>query len=217
MVRVEVPEGAYTAPSQRPNLKQQLTDNISATGGALAPDNACDEPATSAPNGRGQEAIGIDPLSGRPYDKVYGVRPKTTWHLKPAMQRNLWELVASFDIAPDSAYQKRDEKAPLRGPPPHRSILAENLFIVSTGIVPQLIHAAWNYAFPEHTMHWAPAYFLYHFSFILFALGLIKRLHKVSFMLRLVSFQSCPCGASRLTTHISSRYSSWRCTAALTS
>jgi sterol desaturase/sphingolipid hydroxylase (fatty acid hydroxylase superfamily) len=178
MTRSQLPEGAHTAPSQRPNLKQQLTDDISATGGAIAPDNACDEPAPEAPGGKGQGAIGIDPLSGRPYDKVYGVRPKTTWHLKPALQRNLWEFIASLDIAPDAAYQRRDEKAPLRGPPPRRPMWEENAFIVSTGIVPILLHSAWNYALPEHKMHWAPAWLLYHLCFILFAVGLIKRLHK---------------------------------------
>jgi sterol desaturase/sphingolipid hydroxylase (fatty acid hydroxylase superfamily) len=49
---------------------------------------------------------------------------------------------------------------------------------VSTGIVPILLHSAWNYALPEHKMHWAPAWLLYHLCFILFAVGLIKRLHK---------------------------------------
>lgn len=177
MTRVQVPEGAYTAPSQRPQLKQQLTDDISATGGAIAPDNACDEPAPEAPGGKGQGAIAIDPLSGRPYDKVYGVRPKTTWHLKPAIQRNLWELVAAFDIAPDSTYQKRDDKLPLRGPPPTRPIWEENRFILSTSTIPLFLHAGWNYAFPDHKMHWAPAWLFYHLCFIGYALTLIKRLH----------------------------------------
>ena len=79
---------------------------------------------------------------------MYGVRPKTTWHLKPSMERNLWEYICSLDIGPDTAYQRREQDAELRGPPPVRPMWEENLFIITTGSLPLLIHGAWNFLFP---------------------------------------------------------------------
>lgn len=53
--------------------EQKLTDsNVP----SLAPDNACDEPAPTAPGGAGHAAISKD-SNGKDFDKVYGVRPKT--------------------------------------------------------------------------------------------------------------------------------------------
>ncbi len=69
-------------------------------------------------HGYGEKAIGKDPDTGEGYDKVYGVRPKTTWHLKPPASETLWEFIASMDIAPDVVYAKRDTNEKLRGPPP---------------------------------------------------------------------------------------------------
>ena len=54
--------------------EQRLTDSYVPT---MAPDNACDEPAPSAPGGAGKDAIAKDADTGANYDKVYGVRPKT--------------------------------------------------------------------------------------------------------------------------------------------
>jgi hypothetical protein len=70
----EIPKEAGVAPSERPNLKQNLTDS---EGPSIAPDNACDEPAPEAPGGAGKEAIRKDAKTGGGYDKVYGVRPTT--------------------------------------------------------------------------------------------------------------------------------------------
>lgn len=70
----EIPNAAGTGPSKRPQLEQRLTDSHIPS---LAPDNACDEPAPEAPGGAGKDAIAKDASTGKDYDKVYGVRPKT--------------------------------------------------------------------------------------------------------------------------------------------
>jgi len=125
--------------------------------------------------GVGQDAQVKD--AGKGVDPVYGVRPKTTWQLKPAHEYNLWEWIASNDICPRITYQKRTTEAPLRGPPPTRSMLRENAFIIRTAAFPLLVHAAWNYFVPDHKMHFAPAWMFYHLSFIGFAIVMIRRLH----------------------------------------
>jgi len=124
--------------------------------------------------GVGQDARAKNPGG---LDKVYGVRPKTTWQLKPAIERNLWEFIAARDLCPEVTYQKRPADAPPRGPPPTQSILYENFFIIRTAILPVLLHAAWNYFVPEHKLHVVPAYVFYHLGFVFFALSLINRLH----------------------------------------
>lgn len=171
----DYPEEAGRAPTTRPPMgDQKLTGT---EGPSIAPDNACDEPSPYTPCGYGKKAIATDPVTGEGYDKVYGVRPKTTWHLKPAAERNLWEFIASMDLAPDVCYAKRDTSEKLRGPPPTQPIWKENVFILTTASLAPLLHTAWNAAFPDHTMHWAPAWVMYHTCFILFAIALIKRLH----------------------------------------
>ncbi|KAE8211723.1 hypothetical protein CF319_g4979 [Tilletia indica] len=144
-------------------------------GPSIAPDNACDEPSPSAPNGAGAGAIAQD-ANGKDYDKVYGVRPKTTWHLKPRAEMSLWEGIAAIDTCPPDTYRKRreDEK---RGPPPVQPTLPENVFIILTGAIAPTIHFVWNKLFPDRLMHWAPAFVVYHLSFIVFAQLLIRRLH----------------------------------------
>lgn len=171
----EYPEEAGRAPTTRPPMgDQKLTGT---EGPSIAPDNACDEPSPYAPGGYGKKAIATDPVTGQGYDKVYGVRPKTTWHLKPAAERNLWEFIASMDLAPDVCYAKRDTSEKLRGPPPTQPIWKENVFILTTTSLAPLLHTVWNVALPDHTMHWAPAWLMYHTCFILFAIAMIKRLH----------------------------------------
>ncbi|KAN0061984.1 hypothetical protein ACQY0O_005979 [Thecaphora frezii] len=174
----EIPKEAGVLPKTRPSIgDQQLTHSDIAT---IAPDNACDEPAPQAPGGYGNKAIATDAETGRGFDKVYGVRPKTTWHLKPCKERNLWEFIISLDICPDSVYQKRPADAEMRGPPPYRPMWEENFFILRTAAIPPALHFAWNYLLPDHKMHWAPAWVMYHLGFVLFALFMIRRLH--SFM-----------------------------------
>lgn len=73
--KAEIPQAAGQAPSKRPSMgEQRLTDSYVPT---MAPDNACDEPAPSAPGGAGKDAIAKDANTGADFDKVYGVRPKT--------------------------------------------------------------------------------------------------------------------------------------------
>ncbi|PWN88444.1 hypothetical protein FA10DRAFT_268638 [Acaromyces ingoldii] len=171
----EIPNAAGTGPSKRPQLEQKLTDSHVPS---LAPDNACDEPAPEAPGGAGKDAIAKDASTGKDYDKVYGVRPKTTWQLKPHREFTLWEFICSLDIGPESAYQRRDAKAPMRGPPPVRPMIEENFFILRTAAIPLVLHWTWNHFFPEHKMHFAPAWMMYHLLFISFAKQMIGRLHK---------------------------------------
>ncbi|CAO1638428.1 unnamed protein product [Sympodiomycopsis kandeliae] len=176
--KADIPAEAGRPPlNVRPSLEGKRTESGSERP-TLPPDNACDEPAPEAPGGAGKGAIAQDPATGKGFDKVYGVRPKTTWHLKPAMERNLWEYICSLDIGPDTAYQRREADAELRGPPPVRPMWQENLFIITTGALPVVLHSAWNLLFPEHPLHWAPAWMMYHLSFIVFAKTMIKRLHK---------------------------------------
>lgn len=172
----DMPEAAYKSPDKRPSLGQRLTSDSHIP--TLAPDNACDEPAPSAPGGAGKDAIAKDASTGKNFDKVYGVRPKTTWQLKPHREWTLWEFVASLDICPESAYQRRDAKAPLRGPPPVRPMWQENLFILSAASVPLLAHTAWNHFVPDTKLHPVPGWVLYHLAFIGFAYVMIGRLHK---------------------------------------
>ncbi|CAD6919821.1 unnamed protein product [Tilletia controversa] len=145
-------------------------------GPSIAPDSACDEPSPSAPNGAGEGAIAKD-ANGNAYDKVYGVRPKTTWHLKPRNEMNMWEGIAAIDFCPPEVYRKRSESEKRTGPMPVQPVLMENLFILSIGAVAPGIHLLWNTLFPDHLMHWAPAFGIYHVSFIAFAMLLINRLH----------------------------------------
>lgn len=73
--KAEIPANAGKGPEKRPSMgEQRLTDSYIPT---LAPDNACDEPAPSAPGGAGKDAMAKDTKTGAEYDKVYGVRPKT--------------------------------------------------------------------------------------------------------------------------------------------
>lgn len=65
----------------------------------------------------------------------------------------------------------------MRGPPPTRPMWEENFFILRTASIPLLVHTAWNYLLPEHKMHFAPAWMMYHLGFILFAHTMINRLH----------------------------------------
>ncbi|PWN51879.1 hypothetical protein IE53DRAFT_327703 [Violaceomyces palustris] len=110
-------------------------------------------------------------------DKVYGFRPKTTWHLKPWKERNLWEFIVSLDLGPDSAYQRRQEGEKERGPPPTRPMWQENSFIIRAASIAPIIHFTWNYVFPDHKLHWAPGWLIYHLGFIFFAYHMIHRLH----------------------------------------
>ncbi|CAD6892066.1 unnamed protein product [Tilletia controversa] len=144
-------------------------------GPSIAPDSACDEPSPSAPNGAGEGAIAKD-ANGKAYDKVYGVRPKTTWHLKSRQEMTLWEGIAAVDLCSDDLYRKRHEHEK-RGPIPVQSVFWENVFIISTGTIAPGIHLLWNTFYPDHLMHWAPALATYHFSLIIFAVFLIRRLH----------------------------------------
>lgn len=155
-----------------PKGKNQVLNN---EGGAIGADT--DAPAPQAPSGAGKGAIGTDSDGGK-FDKVYGVRPKTTWHLKNPKSWNIWEFVVSLDICPDSVYQRRDPKLPPRGPPPYRPMWEENAFIFPNAMIPLVLHAAWNYFNPTHLIHWAPAMLMYHLLFINYAHRLISRLHK---------------------------------------
>ncbi|PWN42721.1 hypothetical protein IE81DRAFT_323063 [Ceraceosorus guamensis] len=171
----QFPKAMGEAPSRRPNMgEQKLTDsNVP----SLAPDNACDEPAPTAPGGAGHAAIAKD-SEGKNFDKVYGVRPKTTWQLKPPATWTLWEFIASLDLCPEVSYQRRAATEKLRGPPPYQPMWRENAFIIPTASIPLAIHWAWNKLVPEHKLHFAPGWVLYHLSFILFAFLMIGRLHK---------------------------------------
>jgi len=166
------------APTNRPTHvgKQEMSKEEDNDGPSIAPDNACDEPAPQAPGGAGKGAIAKDD-KGKEFDKVYGVRPKTTWQLKPPKQWTLWEFIASLDICPPATYKKRDAKEPLRGPPPEHPMSTENFFILRTAVMPLAVHWAWNHFLPDHKMHWAPAWVFYHLSFIVFARLMIGRLH----------------------------------------
>ncbi|KAL9940324.1 hypothetical protein V8E36_001029 [Tilletia maclaganii] len=106
----------------------------------------------------------------------YGVRPKTTWHLKPRKELSLWEGIAAIDTCPPDIYRKRNENEKRSGMPT-QPIWRENIFILSTGAIAPTIHLLWNTVFPNYKMHWAPAYVIYHFCFIAFALRLLNRLH----------------------------------------
>ncbi|KAK0539844.1 hypothetical protein OC835_000939 [Tilletia horrida] len=145
-------------------------------GPSLAPDSACDEPSPSAPNGAGIGAIGVD-SDGKLHDKVYGVRPKTTWHLKPVAELTLWEGIAAIDTCPPDVYRKRREDEKRSGPLPVQPAWFENIFVLVVGALGPSIHLLWNTAFPSHKLHWAPAFVIYHLSFIIFALVHVKRLH----------------------------------------
>ena len=110
--------------------------------------------------------------------KRFGVRAKTTWHLKPVKERNLWEFIVGLDILPESAYEKKGKEwAETVGKPPYRPIWKENLFILSWASMPLAAHAAWNYFVPDHKMHWAAGWMLYHTHFIFYAANLLKHLH----------------------------------------
>lgn len=104
--------------------------------------------------------------------------PNSTWQLKPHREWTLWEFIASLDIAPESAYQRRDAKAPMRGPPPVRPMYQENAFILATGSFPLVLHTAWNFLLPDNPMHPIPAWVMYHLGFISYAFIMISRLHK---------------------------------------
>ncbi|KAK0546303.1 hypothetical protein OC846_004964 [Tilletia horrida] len=157
--------------TQTQTLQQPVHDD----GGSMAPDTACDEPAPSAPGGAGSGAF-TKSKDGQAVDKVYGTRPKTTWHLKPRKELTLWEGIAAIDTCPPDIYRKRHEHEK-RGPMPTQPIWKENLFIISMGSFGPLIHYTWNKLFPDHLMHWAPALVVYHLTFIVFAISLINRLH----------------------------------------
>lgn len=178
----EIPREAISPPIRAPaNINidgQQLSrDPAGASTPTIAPDNACDEPAPEAPGGAGKGAIAKDSETGPGFDKVYGVRPKTTWHLKPGVERNLWEFISSLDIGPDVVYQRRAEGADQRGPPPYQPLWKENAWILSRALIPLALHQGWNALMPEYKMHWAPAWLMYHLCFISFAQSLIARLH----------------------------------------
>lgn len=72
----------------------------------------------------------------------------STWQLKPHREFTLWEFICSLDIGPESAYQRRDAKAPMRGPPPVRPMIEENFFILRTAAIPLVLHWTWNHFFP---------------------------------------------------------------------
>jgi sterol desaturase/sphingolipid hydroxylase (fatty acid hydroxylase superfamily) len=179
--KAEIPQAAGVSPTdkKRPGMgKQRLSDASDSHVPSMPPDDACDEPAPEAPGGAGKGAIAKDGKTGGDYDKVYGVRPKTTWQLKSHKERTLWEFIAGLDICPESAYQKRDASAPMRGPPPVRPIYEENFFILTQASLPLLIHTGWNYLLPEHKMHYAPAWMMYHLGFMIFAMTMLNRLHR---------------------------------------
>ncbi|KAK0521855.1 hypothetical protein OC834_006255 [Tilletia horrida] len=168
--------GADTAPSNPPSYINGQAVVADSNGPSIAPDSACDEPSPSAPNGAGAGAIGKD-SDGNIVDRVYGVRPKTTWHLKPKNELTLWEGIAAIDTCPPDVYRKRNENEKRTGPVPVQPVWQENVFIIAMGAIAPSIHYAWNTAFPGHLMHWAPAFVIYHLSFIFFAVTLLKRLH----------------------------------------
>lgn len=164
----EVPQAAgVSAPGQPDVREEQLKRPVISEN--------CEDPAPEAPFGKGMEAITTDEVSGEKIDKVYGFRPKSTWHLKPRKEMNMWEFITSLDLGADTVYQRKPNEQ--RDKPPHHSVLLENAFLATSALIPLSAHAGWNYLVPSHEVVALYAWPLYHIWFIIYSFTMLKRLH----------------------------------------
>ncbi|KAM0752997.1 hypothetical protein T439DRAFT_286401 [Meredithblackwellia eburnea MCA 4105] len=114
---------------------------------------------TPAPTGEG-----ITTRKGKDY------RPVSTFYLKPWKEMTHYERVCDLATCPESMHKVKDEGLN-RGPVPRQSVLRENAFILSRGLIPILIQSASYWAFPNFKWPTGLAYTFYFFSFMGFALA----------------------------------------------
>lgn len=69
-------------------------------------------------------------------------------YLKPFSEQNIAEKVCNLATCPTEMHELKDEELD-RGPIPTQSVLRENVFILSRGLVPLAIQAICYYFFPS--------------------------------------------------------------------
>ncbi|ORY77625.1 hypothetical protein BCR35DRAFT_267036 [Leucosporidium creatinivorum] len=103
-------------------------------------------------------------------------RPPSTFYLKPFSKMKMAEKVCNLATCPTEMHELKDEELD-RGPIPTQSVLRENIFILSRGLVPLAIQAASYYVFPNVKWPLAVAYPFYVLAFMGFALQVMSRLN----------------------------------------
>ena len=106
------------------------------------------------------------------------LRPTPAWIKKSFHERNIWERLATIELASDKCYKVQPRNP---HPPPKLSPWSERLWLTSA-IAPALImQALWYHFVPAtslvHTWHPIMAFIFYHLSVVVFTLRLIARIH----------------------------------------
>lgn len=138
-------------------------------------------PAVKEPGRDGDKAVPAipgdttSPKKSKDKKDPYRYRPKSTWQNKSWRQRTFFENLCSLDICPESVYTIKD-KSELPAQVPYHSVALENAFILSGALYPIALQYIW-YTYMGTTWHPAVAFFIYHLSFVGFAMTMLKRLH----------------------------------------
>lgn len=105
------------------------------------------------------------------------LRASADWVKKPFEKRNLWQRIATIELATDKCYTVQPKNP---NPPPKLSPLNERLWL-TIHIAPALIiQSLWYYVVPEslffHVWHPLFTFIFYHLAFIGFILRMIKHI-----------------------------------------
>ncbi|SCV73332.1 BQ2448_7258 [Microbotryum intermedium] len=104
-------------------------------------------------------------------------RPPSTFHKKKRTEMTLAENLCHIATCPDVMHELKDESLD-RGPMPTRSLVRENIFIITRGVAPLLIQQAAYHYYPDSKWPFYVAYPFYLLSFIGFAIAVLGRLNR---------------------------------------
>ncbi|GJN93663.1 hypothetical protein Rhopal_006720-T1 [Rhodotorula paludigena] len=102
-------------------------------------------------------------------------RPPSTFHLKKRSEMSWAERLCDLATCPTTMHELKDDSID-RGPPPIQPAWKENVFVLTRGMVPIVLHQLAYWAFPQYKWPFALAYPFYVLSFIGFALQVMDRL-----------------------------------------
>ncbi|CAF1609523.1 unnamed protein product [Rotaria magnacalcarata] len=108
---------------------------------------------------------------------TYKLRTAANWVKKPFKNRNIWERLATLDLASDRCYIVQPQNP---NPPPKLSVWQERVWLAIMIAPALMIQALWHHMVPEnsyfHTWHPIVTFIFYHIAFIVFTLNLIAHL-----------------------------------------
>jgi hypothetical protein len=106
-------------------------------------------------------------------------RATTHWVRKSFCERNIWERLATLELASEKCYQVQPRNP---HPPPIMNVWYERGWLTIHIAPALLLQTLWYHLVPTqsyfHTWHPMFAFVFYHISFVVFTLGLIKQLHR---------------------------------------